>query len=206
PTKPVQPAAPVTPKAQQTPTKAAPQPKVTTAQPPTDPEPPVAEPKAPETKAAAAGDCEIRSNAGNCYKAGQFCRNDDLGKSTHEAGGRVITCRMVSGKPHWQVSPTATRGGPHSTDWCAPRGVRPTVAGTGPSRDGPTGSRRPAAHLRRGLLPLRPEACPQPSDGRNSGSGGARRSARTTDRGVTSASPTRSGPTPRAGPSARCRP
>ncbi|MEV7186007.1 hypothetical protein [Kitasatospora sp. NPDC093102] len=73
----------------------APQPKVTTAQPPTDPEPPAA--------AGAGTGCEIRSNAGNCYEAGQFCRNADLGKSTHEAGGRVIYCRMVSGKPHWQA-------------------------------------------------------------------------------------------------------
>ncbi|WP_329491418.1 hypothetical protein OG618_33745 [Kitasatospora sp. NBC_01246] len=84
------------PKTQPPVTKAAPEPKATTAKPPTDPEP-TAQPK------AAAGDCEIRSNAGNCYKAGQFCRDADLGKSTHEAGGRVIYCRMVSGKPHWQA-------------------------------------------------------------------------------------------------------
>ncbi|MFB8237017.1 hypothetical protein ACFC58_10765 [Kitasatospora purpeofusca] len=97
---PVVPVAPTTvpPKAQPTTSKAAPQPKATTAQPPTDPTP--AETKPP---VAAAGDCEIKSNAGNCYKAGQFCRDADLGKSTHEAGGRVITCRMVSGKPHWQA-------------------------------------------------------------------------------------------------------
>ncbi|MFJ8478103.1 hypothetical protein [Kitasatospora sp. NPDC094011] len=74
-----------------------PQPKVTTAQPPKDPEP-------QHTQAAAGGtECEIRSNAGNCYAAGQFCRNDDLGRSTHDANGRMITCRMVSGKPHWQA-------------------------------------------------------------------------------------------------------
>ncbi|MFD4655966.1 hypothetical protein ACFWP2_10085 [Kitasatospora sp. NPDC058444] len=85
---PAQPSAPAQP-----PVTKAPQPKVTTAQPPTDPEPP----------AAAGAGCEIRSNAGNCYEAGQFCRNADLGKSTHDAGGRVIYCRMVSGKPHWQA-------------------------------------------------------------------------------------------------------
>ncbi|MEE1788285.1 hypothetical protein PUR71_36120 [Streptomyces sp. SP17BM10] len=73
-----------------------PQPKVTTAQPPTDPQ--------PQQPAAAAGSgCEIRSNAGNCYEAGQFCRTADLGLSTHDANGRMITCRMVSGKPHWQA-------------------------------------------------------------------------------------------------------
>ncbi|MFD5467430.1 hypothetical protein ACFWIQ_32085 [Kitasatospora sp. NPDC127059] len=76
---------------------AKPQPKVTTAQPPTDPEP-------QHTQAAAGGSgCEIRSNAGNCYAAGQFCRDADLGRSTHDAGGRMIYCRMVSGKPHWQA-------------------------------------------------------------------------------------------------------
>ncbi|MEU8925672.1 hypothetical protein AB0D10_32870 [Kitasatospora sp. NPDC048545] len=82
----------------QPPTPKAPQPKVTTAKPPTDPEP------APTAPAAAGGaGCDIRSNAGNCYEAGQFCRNGDLGKSTHDASGRAITCRMVSGKPHWQA-------------------------------------------------------------------------------------------------------
>ncbi|MFE7527271.1 hypothetical protein ACFU7Y_16335 [Kitasatospora sp. NPDC057542] len=102
-TAPAEPAAtppPVAPPAQpsaqpQPPVTKAPQPKVTTAQPPTDPEPPAA--------AGAGTGCEIRSNAGNCYEAGQFCRNADLGKSTHDAGGRVIYCRMVSGKPHWQA-------------------------------------------------------------------------------------------------------
>ncbi|MFI9363790.1 hypothetical protein ACIG5E_22465 [Kitasatospora sp. NPDC053057] len=70
---------------------AKPQPKVTTAQPPTDPEP-------EHTQAAAGGSgCEIRFSAGNCYAARQFCRNDDLDRSTHDADGRVIYCRMVSG-------------------------------------------------------------------------------------------------------------
>ncbi|WP_371477602.1 hypothetical protein [Kitasatospora sp. NBC_00315] len=53
--------------------------------------------------AAPAGHCEIVSNAGNCYKAGQFCRDADLGRSTHDADGRMLSCRMVSGKPHWQA-------------------------------------------------------------------------------------------------------
>ncbi|WP_153471395.1 hypothetical protein [Streptomyces kaniharaensis] len=96
------PPAPSTPAAQpttaapQAPATKAPQPKVTTAQPPTDPEP-------QQTVASGGGGCEIRSSAGNCYEAGQFCRNADLGRSTHDASGRVITCRIVSGKPHWQA-------------------------------------------------------------------------------------------------------
>jgi hypothetical protein len=51
--------------------------------------------------AAPAGVCSIRSNAGNCYKAGQFCRNADLGKSTTDASGRSITCVVESGGKHW---------------------------------------------------------------------------------------------------------
>ncbi|MGP9022891.1 hypothetical protein ACT1U9_31370 [Streptomyces sp. BR1] len=57
---------------------------------------------APSTKATGSGDCEIVSNAGNCYNAGQFCRKADLGRSTHAANGREIYCRIVSGRPHWQ--------------------------------------------------------------------------------------------------------
>ncbi|WP_367133339.1 MULTISPECIES: hypothetical protein [Streptomyces] len=44
--------------------------------------------------------CEIRSSAGNCYKAGQFCRNADVGASTHDAQGRLMNCGG-SGKPRW---------------------------------------------------------------------------------------------------------
>ena len=56
---------------------------------------------APVAPPAAAGSCSIRSNAGNCYQAGQFCRDADLGKSTTDAADRAITCGMESGKPHW---------------------------------------------------------------------------------------------------------
>ncbi|QLE75525.1 hypothetical protein FGW37_31575 [Streptomyces rectiverticillatus] len=45
--------------------------------------------------------CEIRSDAGNCYKAGQFCRSADAGSRTHDAQGRVIICGSDSGKPRW---------------------------------------------------------------------------------------------------------
>ncbi|MFI1170444.1 hypothetical protein [Streptomyces melanogenes] len=54
------------------------------------------------TSATHSGSCEIVSNAGNCYNAGQFCRKADLGRSTHAANGRMIYCRIVSGRPHWQ--------------------------------------------------------------------------------------------------------
>lgn len=53
------------------------------------------------TAPAASGVCSIRSNAGNCYHAGQFCRNADLGETTTDANGRSIKCGMVSGRAHW---------------------------------------------------------------------------------------------------------
>ncbi|MCP3759557.1 hypothetical protein [Streptomyces sp. TBY4] len=48
------------------------------------------------------GACEIVSNAGNCYNAGQFCRKADLGRSTHAANRRIIYCRMDGTQPRWQ--------------------------------------------------------------------------------------------------------
>ncbi|MBT2458916.1 hypothetical protein [Streptomyces sp. ISL-86] len=56
---------------------------------------------APATKPATT-DCEIVSNAGNCYSAGQFCRKADLGRSTHAGNGRIIYCRLDGSQPRWQ--------------------------------------------------------------------------------------------------------
>ncbi|MEU9147748.1 hypothetical protein [Streptomyces sp. NPDC048349] len=55
--------------------------------------------KAPTEPAAA--ECEIVSNAGNCYSAGQYCRKADVGRSTHAANGRIIHCRDDGGQPRW---------------------------------------------------------------------------------------------------------
>ncbi|MEU8546421.1 hypothetical protein AB0C81_05370 [Streptomyces roseoverticillatus] len=44
--------------------------------------------------------CELRSSAGNCYKAGQYCRTADVGASTHDVRGRLMSCGG-SGKPRW---------------------------------------------------------------------------------------------------------
>ncbi|GAA3279903.1 hypothetical protein [Streptomyces lavendulae] len=73
------------------PTRAAtqPAPKPTTKAPTTAPEEP------------AKADCEIVSNAGNCYNAGQFCRKADVGRSTHAGNGRMISCRQDGGQPRW---------------------------------------------------------------------------------------------------------
>ncbi|MFI1650948.1 hypothetical protein ACH4XT_28955 [Streptomyces avidinii] len=50
---------------------------------------------APEPTGAST-DCYPRSNAGNCYKAGQICRKADVGTSGRDANGRTIYCRQDS--------------------------------------------------------------------------------------------------------------
>ncbi|MGW1728666.1 hypothetical protein ACWCQK_38040 [Streptomyces sp. NPDC002306] len=45
--------------------------------------------------------CSIRSNAGNCYHAGQFCRKFDVGATTTDAAGREITCGYEAGANRW---------------------------------------------------------------------------------------------------------
>ncbi|WP_411105449.1 hypothetical protein [Streptomyces sp. cmx-4-9] len=58
--------------------------------------------KAPAPSAPpAAADCEIVSNAGNCYNAGQFCRKADIGRSTHAGNGRMIHCRQDGSQARW---------------------------------------------------------------------------------------------------------
>jgi hypothetical protein len=49
----------------------------------------------------ASGVCSIKSNSGNCYSAGQYCRNSDHGASTTNAAGTSITCRYSSGNWRW---------------------------------------------------------------------------------------------------------
>ncbi|MET8297553.1 hypothetical protein [Streptomyces sp. NPDC005180] len=66
----------------------------------TQPAPAPPAPTHPRTEAPvatkAATDCYPRSNAGNCYKAGQICRKADIGTSGRDAGGRAIHCREDS--------------------------------------------------------------------------------------------------------------
>ncbi|ELP68234.1 hypothetical protein ACKI1I_38985 [Streptomyces turgidiscabies] len=47
------------------------------------------------------GTCSIVSNAGNCYSAGQFCRNSDHGAITTTAGGAKIKCTNSSNAWRW---------------------------------------------------------------------------------------------------------
>ncbi|WP_454368619.1 hypothetical protein [Streptomyces albogriseolus] len=50
------------------------------------------------------GTCSIVSNAGNCYQAGQYCRNSDHGATTTAAGGTRITCTYRSNAWRWAPS------------------------------------------------------------------------------------------------------
>ncbi|MFD9476719.1 hypothetical protein [Streptomyces nojiriensis] len=87
------------------PTTAAPTPQVPEAEPTTKaPAPTKAAPAPPaptrtRTQAPAPAptkastDCYPRSNAGNCYRAGQICRKADVGTSGRDANGRTIHCR-----------------------------------------------------------------------------------------------------------------
>ncbi|MFF3612933.1 hypothetical protein [Streptomyces sp. NPDC002580] len=50
------------------------------------------------------GTCSIVSSSGNCYAAGQFCRNSDHGASTTNASGTRITCSYRSNAWRWTYS------------------------------------------------------------------------------------------------------
>ncbi|MGW7257834.1 hypothetical protein [Streptomyces sp. NPDC054834] len=50
------------------------------------------------------GTCSITSNAGNCYQAGQYCRNSDHGAVTTTAGGTSIRCSYSSGAWRWSYA------------------------------------------------------------------------------------------------------
>ncbi|MFF3253075.1 hypothetical protein ACFYWP_19165 [Actinacidiphila glaucinigra] len=69
--------------------------------------PPVRDEEKPSSGSGSAGSgdttstCEIVSNSGNCYNAGQFCRAADVGLSTHAANGRRIFCRDEGSVNRW---------------------------------------------------------------------------------------------------------
>ncbi|MGW3601083.1 hypothetical protein [Streptomyces sp. NPDC005167] len=53
---------------------------------------------------ASSGKCSIVSNAGNCYEAGQFCRNSDHGVLTTTASGARIKCAYSANAWRWTYS------------------------------------------------------------------------------------------------------
>lgn len=50
------------------------------------------------------GTCSIVSNAGNCYSAGEFCRNSDHGAATTDASGTPLTCSLSGSRWRWTYS------------------------------------------------------------------------------------------------------
>ncbi|AZS86275.1 hypothetical protein AB0465_10520 [Streptomyces griseoviridis] len=50
------------------------------------------------------GTCSIVSNAGNCYSAGQFCRNSDHGAVTSTASGTTIKCVYSANAWRWTAA------------------------------------------------------------------------------------------------------
>ncbi|MFE9249848.1 hypothetical protein [Streptomyces sp. NPDC007088] len=73
-----------------------------TRAPVTEPAPVVKSPAAKPSVARPAVElCDIRSTAGNCYRAGQFCRKADAGRSTTDASGRRITCGQSASALRW---------------------------------------------------------------------------------------------------------
>jgi hypothetical protein len=54
----------------------------------------------------AAGDggsgCHPTTSAGNCYEPGEFCPTADAGMTGLAGDGKTITCKLVSGRYHWE--------------------------------------------------------------------------------------------------------
>ena len=48
--------------------------------------------------------CSIKSNSGNCYSAGQFCRNSDHGATTTTASGARIRCVYSANAWRWKYA------------------------------------------------------------------------------------------------------
>ncbi|GAA2571078.1 hypothetical protein GCM10010304_06830 [Streptomyces roseoviolaceus] len=86
----------------------APAPTVTKTKTVTRPGPTVTVTKAAQAAGSGSGSgsgtCSIVSNSGNCYQAGQFCRNSDHGAATTTAGGTRITCTYSANAWRWVYS------------------------------------------------------------------------------------------------------
>ncbi|RII13794.1 IgA FC receptor precursor [Streptomyces sp. YIM 130001] len=92
--------APSTPSAHSTPSTHKPS---NTPPPPTS-HPVTAPPATPHNAAppaAAKSTCEIVSNSGNCYRAGQFCRSRDRFRTTHDATGHRLKCTPNTRGQRW---------------------------------------------------------------------------------------------------------
>jgi hypothetical protein len=83
---------------------AAPAPAHTTQAPaPPAPAPTTQAAVAPPPAPAAPASCHPLTNGGNCYEAGEFCRNSDHGVSGVAGNGEAITCADNDG---WRWEPS----------------------------------------------------------------------------------------------------
>ncbi|WP_107436436.1 hypothetical protein, partial [Streptomyces avermitilis] len=71
---------------------------------PTAPSPKPPRPRGSGTSHSNTSTCSIVSNSGNCYQAGQFCRNSDHGALTTTASGARIKCSYSSNAWRWTYS------------------------------------------------------------------------------------------------------
>lgn len=74
---------------------------IPTATPTPAPSTPIPAPPSTAATPASAG-CYPLTNAGNCYRAGEYCRNSDHGATGRAANGEMIVCRNNNG---WRWEP-----------------------------------------------------------------------------------------------------
>ena len=97
------PAAVKTPKAPKAPPRTPPPPPTQAAPPPTQaPVPPTHAAAPPPPPPAAPAGCTPKTNAGNCYKPGEFCRDSDHGDTGVAGDGESIKCEDNDG---WRWEP-----------------------------------------------------------------------------------------------------
>jgi hypothetical protein len=51
---------------------------------------------------ASTGGCHPTTSTGNCYEPGEFCPTADAGMTGVAGDGKAITCKLVSGRYHWE--------------------------------------------------------------------------------------------------------
>jgi hypothetical protein len=63
---------------------------------------PAAQPPPAQPPPAPAGGCHPTTSTGNCYEPGEFCPTADAGMTGLAGDGKTITCKLVSGRYHWE--------------------------------------------------------------------------------------------------------
>jgi len=69
---------------------------------PASPAPPAPTPAT--TAAPASASCTPRTNAGECYEPGEFCRASDHGRTGVDGRGQSITCEQQGSRWYWELT------------------------------------------------------------------------------------------------------